>query len=73
VYAEFVLEVTGESLYAEWIPPETVKEMYLAMADYETERELEVGRASPAEMEHSDLCKYFKVCSERGLGLIGWS
>jgi hypothetical protein len=73
VYAEYVLEITGESLCAEWIPPETVKEMYLAMVAYEMARKLEVGRASPAEMEHSDLCKFLKVCSERSLGLVGWS
>jgi hypothetical protein len=73
VYAEYVLEVTGESLYAEWISPETVKNMYQAMAAYEVARAIEIGRTPPADMEHSDLCKFLKVCGERGLGLVGWS
>jgi len=73
VYAEYVLDVTGESLYAEWLPPETVTEMYQSMAAYELARALEVEEMDPMDLAHSDLCKFFKVCSERGLGLVGWS
>ncbi|MEA3327836.1 MAG: hypothetical protein U9R53_11120 [Chloroflexota bacterium] len=32
VYASLILSITGESLYAEWIPPETVHAMYDALA-----------------------------------------
>ena len=32
VYASLILEITGESLYAEWLPPETVRAMYEALA-----------------------------------------
>ena len=32
VYSFLVSEITGESLYAEWTPPETVRAMYKALA-----------------------------------------
>ncbi len=73
VYASYVLEITGESLYAEWLPPETVSEMYQTMADYEIARAQQVEEMDPTNIQHSDLCKFFKVCSERGLGLVSWS
>jgi hypothetical protein len=73
VYASYVLEITDHSLYAEWLPPETVQEMYHAMAAYEQARIENDPDGQQLSNEHSDLCKFFKVCSDRGLGLIGWS
>ena len=72
VYAELILEVTGQSLYAEWIPPETVKEMYDSLAMGDPEDVAGWGYKNTAQ-EVLELRKFFKVCSERGLGLVGWS
>ena len=73
VYAGHILDIAGQSLYAEWIPPETVKEMCQALVDYESMRALDEELFGTAEKAHSDLVKFFKVCTERGLGLVGWS
>ncbi len=73
VYASYILEITDESLYQEWIPPQTVCEMYHALAAYERSKWQDEQKDDPTESEHSDLCTFFKICCERGLGLIGWS
>jgi len=72
VYANYVLEVTGEDLYEMWLPPETVRKMYYAMTAYERSPEQDASSMVPSHFEHEELCKFFKVCSERGLGLVGW-
>jgi hypothetical protein len=71
VYAELILEVTGQSLYAEWIPPEIVKEMYTSLKVADPEEAAAWGYRNTAQ-EVLELCKFFKVCSERRLGLLGW-
>ena len=73
VYESYVREITGESLYAPWLPPETVKEMFHALTDFENERWHIDQDSLPEDSDHSDLWRFFKVCSERGLGLVGWS
>jgi len=72
VYASYVQEITGESLYEMWLPPETVRKMYHAMVAYERSPEQDASSMVPTHFEHLELCKFFKVCSERGLGLVGW-
>jgi hypothetical protein len=77
VYAIFVSEVTDESLFDEWLSPETVAEMAdkLAQCDPDTARERlgldEDFVPSPGEIR--DLQKLFRICADRGLGIIGWS
>ena len=74
VFEEYVRRITGVSLYQEWIPPETVVEMYQAFKAYEISKWQEDDEnVDPEEVEHSDLCKFFRVCAERGLGLVAWS
>jgi len=74
VYEEVIRRITGVSLYQEWIPPETVVEMYQAIKAYEISKWQEDDEnVDPEDVEHSDLCKFFKVCAERGLGLVAWS
>lgn len=73
VYEEVVRRITGVSLYQEWIPPETVKEMYQAFKAYEVSKWEEAEEPLPEEIPHSDLCRFFKVCTECGLGLVAWS
>jgi hypothetical protein len=80
VYDDVVREATGESLYCEWMPPETVAVIAEALAQ-RTPAELAVlntrargsrqdGGTNPDEM--ADLQRFFALCAERGLGLIGW-
>jgi hypothetical protein len=73
VYASLIFEITDVSLYEEWIPPETVHEMYRAIAAYEFLGAGDDHEGEPMEIEIPDLRKFFKICSDRGLGLIGWS
>ena len=74
VYEPVVRRITGVSLYQEWIPPETVVEMYQAFKAYEISKWQEDDKqVDPEDVQHSDLCKFFKVCSERELGLVAWS
>ncbi len=77
VYDSFVLEVTGESLYREWLPPETLAEMAdeLTACDPETVCEqLDLGeRFTPTPDEIRDLRRLFRICADRGLGLIAWA
>jgi hypothetical protein len=76
VYAEFVLELTGESLYDEWLAPETVARMAddfdrcnpeTAVAD------LGLDIDTPTPYEVVELRRFFDVCRERGLGVVGWA
>ena len=73
VYALLILEVTGVGLHQEWIPPETVREMYAALLSCDPEQAILEARDydhTPGEI--LELRKFFKVCVERGLGLINW-
>jgi len=73
--------VTGVSLYQEWIPPETVREMAAALNRYSARRLARIwDKVWPmpwegsyhSEREVADLQRFFAICAERGLGLIGW-
>ena len=73
LYVMMVLDITGESLYRGWIPPETVREMSTALEDCDPQqafKEYSWHGCSPADI--LELRKFFKVCNERGLGLINW-
>ncbi len=77
VYDMFVLEVTGVSLYQEWIPPETLAEMAdeLTACDPDTIGEqIDLGEHfTPTPGEIRELRKLFRICADRGLGIIAWS
>jgi hypothetical protein len=77
VYSLFVTEVTGESLYQEWLPPETVAEMAdkLATCDPDTALEQLDLNADfvPSPGEIRGLQMLFRICAERGLGIIAWA
>jgi hypothetical protein len=73
VYASLILSLTGESLYEEWLPPETVHSMNKALAACDPEDAVaEISWPDHPPEDVIELRKFFKVCSERGLGLIGW-
>jgi hypothetical protein len=74
VYVLLVLDITGESLYQEWIPPERVKRMYEALMKCDPKTAVE--RDYVYDLKEStiiNLRKFFRVCAERNLGLTGWS
>ena len=76
VYSWFVEEVTGESLYQEWLPPETVAEMAdkLAACDPDTVCDGSTSTTTPRRPgEIRDLQKLFRICADRGLGIIAWA
>jgi hypothetical protein len=68
IYELMILEITTQSLHQDWISPETVQEMYHALIDFDPE-EADFYDRTPGEV--LELRKFFKVCCERGLGLIG--
>ena len=73
VYHEVVAEITGASLYQDWITPDEVKKMadcFQVLRDEEIEGFAAEFDLAPSEVV--DLGKFFKVCSEHNLGLIGW-
>jgi hypothetical protein len=77
-YDDLIREITGVGTYQAWIPPETLREMYYAPAQWVPEEALETGEAAASFWrEHTveeiiQLRRFFRVCAERGLGLAGW-
>lgn len=72
VYNDYVQEVTGESLYQEFIPTEKVKEMANKLEEAVKERKFaEVTNPVSAEEAHA-LTQWFRVCAENGYAVIGW-
>ena len=74
VYAGLVHSITGESLYQEWIPAERVKAMHEALLGCEPQEfeDLHDERFADVEEAVAQLREFFRVCAERGLGLVGW-
>ena len=68
IYDMMVMDITNQSLHQDWISPETVREMYTALLDFDPE-EADYYDRTPGEV--LELRKFFKVCCEQGLGLIG--
>lgn len=77
VYDLFVQEVTGESLYEEWLPPETLAEMADKLVDCDPETvcdQLDLGEHfTPTPDEIRNLRRLFRICADRGLGLVAWA
>ncbi len=84
VYNTLIEKVTGVSLYQKWVDPEEVRLMARALNRYSAEElaiiwdEVEplpafLGPdAHHSERETADIQRFFSICAERGLGLIGW-
>ena len=72
VYASTVSDVTGISLYHEWISPEEVRQMAAALQDCDPEEVAEKDGDVTAH-EVRNLAAFFEICAGRGLGLVGWS
>ncbi len=74
VYDEVVLEVTGVSLYQEWIPPEVVWEMAHALSRCDPEAVAAAtggGYHATTAAEVRELARFFRICADRHLGLAG--
>lgn len=79
VYAELVREATGVSLFQDWIGPDEVLSLSLALDAYSAEDLARLwdgldGHGEPTHPPHeaAQLALFFRICAERGLGLIGW-
>jgi hypothetical protein len=86
MYDLLLLDITHVSPLRAWIPPETVHSIYLALlncdpgtvlayyqqVDADLEQEYRGQSLEMLTFEIQELRKFFRVCSERGLGLIGW-
>jgi hypothetical protein len=79
VYNDLVMEVSGISLYQEWTPPEEVRLIAAAFATRTPEELVSVWNdvdcrygSDHASSEAAALQVFFRVCADRGLGLIGW-
>jgi hypothetical protein len=71
VYEDVVLEVTGVGLYQQWIAPDEVARMAAALEACDPEQVARAdGRVAAGEVR--SLAMFFRVCADRGLGLIGW-
>ena len=77
-YATLVSYITDESLYQEWIAPETVGEMAEALRACDPEQVLvdiqnEVWRSREYTVnEIVELRRFFVLCADLGLGLKNW-
>jgi hypothetical protein len=77
IYAHLIKYVTGVWIEQVWVPPETVREMSEAFQRRDPEttiRDYEKieGRADRhRRSDVADLQTFFKVCAQRGLGLVG--
>ena len=76
VYMAVVRRVAGASLTREWIPPDEVRDITAAFERYDPARVADESTHDPypiSETEVLELGRFFRLCAERGLGLIGWS
>jgi hypothetical protein len=69
VYAELIAGVTGVSLYEQWIGPEVVRDMADAL---ETCDPVQVAEPGTPPSALRDLGRFFRICADRDLGLVGW-
>jgi len=71
LYYEFIEEITGVNLYQDWIPPVTIKKMYQALVKYDPKKAVAKDYCSDpiTESQILELQTFFKICSERNLGL----
>jgi hypothetical protein len=75
VYSDVVEHVSGVSLYEEWIPPDAVGAMAEAfdLCDPEAvESEMASRVHATSALEVHELQRFFRICADRGLGLVSW-
>lgn len=77
IYDLLIFQLTGVSLYQTWIAPEKVREISQALEQCTAERVAQQSEGQGSRRRWSgaeivELRKFFKVCEERNLGLVGW-
>jgi len=79
VYDTLIEKVTNISLYSKWLCPETVKLISQRLSKYTPEELFTIRKnmhllrgSTGTAKEMANLQKFFQVCAERGLGIIGW-
>ena len=75
VYLAVVDRVAGVWLTQEWIPPGEVRDVAAAFERCDPAGVVEASQhdAHPvSEFEIEELRRFFRLCADRGLGLIGW-
>jgi hypothetical protein len=75
VYIEVVDRVAGASLLEAWTPPEELRDIAAAFERCDPSQvvgEAMGDRYPVSEAEVLELGRFFRLCAERGLGLIGW-
>ena len=76
VYDELITDITSVSLYTDWISPKTVKRICLKLEQYDPEKvknDSNSWRYQNTPDEVRMLQKFFHICAERGIGIVGWS
>lgn len=73
IYFDLIESVTGIGLHQKWIPPEVVKGMSIILERTDAEKAI---KSPGVYREHSKadfemLQRFFGLCAERGLGLVG--
>ena len=73
VYANVVLKISGYSLFEYWISPDIVYEMWQAFENCDPEEFAKDNHGIRNSDSYSinELRKFFEVCAERKLGLVG--
>lgn len=74
LYDGVIHDITGISLYQEWIPPDEVKKMCEALELCDPEEIIKDAKYTNVVTSAAitELRKFFRVCAQRGLGLVGW-
>ena len=75
VYLDVVDRVADVYLSQEWIPPEEVRRIWVAFEQADEDVVVEGSKDDhyPVSVEEVEsLREFFRICAERGLGLIGW-
>ena len=73
LYQELISNIAGVSLYDDWIPPEVVRQMWVALERCDPEevtKDIKVYKDSNSPFAVGELRKFFRVCVERNLGLV---
>ena len=77
LYDDLLFEITGQSLFSSWTKPACVKEIYDKFMRCDPEKEIlkykynDNDRFKYSVEDIQELRKFFRVCAERNLGLIG--
>jgi hypothetical protein len=71
IYQDLITGITGVSMYEHWIPPEVVRQMWMALERCDPEEVVKDQSFYNHDPEVVlELRKFFRVCVERNLGIV---